>query len=69
MSAFERYFYGPFAASRAYLFCRAFLVVVALDTWMLMIGHAGRYGVVGAQPYEALEALVQKAAQGGESAR
>jgi predicted DsbA family dithiol-disulfide isomerase len=29
---------------------------------------AGRYGVVGAQPYEALEALVQKAAA-GERAR
>jgi predicted DsbA family dithiol-disulfide isomerase len=29
---------------------------------------AGRFGVVGAQPYEALEALVQKAeASGGES--
>ena len=29
---------------------------------------AGRYGVVGAQPYEALEELVQKAeASGGES--
>ena len=29
---------------------------------------AGRFGVVGAQPYEALEALVQKAeARGGES--
>jgi predicted DsbA family dithiol-disulfide isomerase len=26
---------------------------------------AGRYGVVGAQPYEALEQLVDKAAQGG----
>jgi predicted DsbA family dithiol-disulfide isomerase len=26
---------------------------------------AGRYGVVGAQPYEALEALVRKAAPGG----
>jgi predicted DsbA family dithiol-disulfide isomerase len=30
---------------------------------------AGRYGVVGAQPYEALEALVRKAGPQGESAR
>ena len=29
---------------------------------------AGRYGVVGAQPYEALEALVQKAAARGDAA-
>jgi predicted DsbA family dithiol-disulfide isomerase len=27
---------------------------------------AGRFGVVGAQPYEALEALVRKAATGGD---
>jgi predicted DsbA family dithiol-disulfide isomerase len=30
---------------------------------------AGGYGVVGAQPYEALEALVRKAGPQGESAR
>ena len=30
---------------------------------------AGRYGVVGAQPYEALEDLVRKAAPQGDSAR
>jgi predicted DsbA family dithiol-disulfide isomerase len=30
---------------------------------------AGRYGVVGAQPYEALEALVRRAASQGDSAR
>ena len=29
---------------------------------------AGRYGVVGAQPYEALETLVRKAASGGDAA-
>jgi hypothetical protein len=44
---FDRYFHAPFAACRAFLFSRLFLVVVALDTWMLMIGHAGRYGVDG----------------------
>lgn len=47
MNAFERFFHGPFGASRAYLFARAFLLLLALDTFVLMIGHAGRYGVAG----------------------
>ncbi|HET6340280.1 MAG TPA: hypothetical protein VFG30_44030 [Polyangiales bacterium] len=47
MNGFDRYFYGRFAAARAYLFSRLFLVLVALDAWTLMIGHAGRYGVDG----------------------
>ena len=47
MSAFERFFYGEHAASRAYLFAKGFLLLLALDTWMLMIGHAGRYGIAG----------------------
>jgi hypothetical protein len=47
VNAFDRYFHGPFAAARAYLFCRLFLVLVALDAWTLMVGHAGRYGVDG----------------------
>ncbi|HKP64767.1 MAG TPA: HTTM domain-containing protein [Polyangiales bacterium] len=47
MNAFDAYFHAPFAAARAFLFSRLFLVLVALDTWTLMIGHAGRYGVDG----------------------
>jgi hypothetical protein len=39
------YFHGPYLAVRPYLFSKVFLCMVALDTWMLMIGHAGRYGV------------------------
>lgn len=41
------YFHGEYLAVRAYLFSRVFLCMVALDAWMLMIGHAGRYGVAG----------------------
>jgi hypothetical protein len=47
VNGFDRYFHGRFAAARAYLFSRLFLVLVALDAWTLMIGHAGRYGVDG----------------------
>ncbi len=47
MNAFERFFYSEHGASRAYLFSKLFLLMLALDTWMLMIGHAGRYGVAG----------------------
>jgi hypothetical protein len=47
LNAFDRYFHAPFAAARAFLFSRVFLVLVALDAWTLMIGHAGRYGVDG----------------------
>jgi hypothetical protein len=47
MTALERYFHGSYRAVRPYLFAKLFLAMVALDTWMLMIGHAGRYGVDG----------------------
>ena len=47
MNAFERFFYGPHGAARSYLFAKVFPLLLALDTWMLMIGHAGRYGVAG----------------------
>lgn len=47
MKLWNEYFHGDFLAVRAYLFSRVFLCMVALDTWMLMIGHAGRYGVAG----------------------
>jgi hypothetical protein len=47
MNAFERFFHSEHGASRAYLFSKVFLLMLALDTWMLMIGHAGRYGVAG----------------------
>jgi hypothetical protein len=47
VKAFDAYFHAPFAAARAFLFSRVFLVLVALDAWTLMIGHAGRYGADG----------------------
>jgi len=47
MNALDRFFLREHGASRAYLFSRVFLLMLALDTWMLMIGHAGRYGVAG----------------------
>jgi hypothetical protein len=46
-SVFERFFFSPYGSSRAYLFSKVFLLMLALDTWMLMIGHAGRYGMAG----------------------
>jgi hypothetical protein len=45
LKLFERYFYAPYRGVRAYAFSKLFLGMVALDTWILMIGHAGRYGV------------------------
>ena len=45
MNAFDRYFHAPYRGVRAYVFGKLFLGLVALDTWMLMLGHAGRYGV------------------------
>lgn len=47
MTAFERYFHGDHGAARAVLLEKSFLALLALDTWMLMIGHAGRYGAGG----------------------
>jgi len=47
VNAFEPYFYGEHGAARSYLFAKLFPLLLALDTWMLMIGHAGRYGVAG----------------------
>lgn len=46
-NAWDAYFHAPYRGVRAYAFSKLFLVMVALDTWMLMIGHAGRYGVAG----------------------
>lgn len=45
MKLWNDYFHGTYLAVRPYLFSKVFLCMVALDTWMLMIGHAGRYGV------------------------
>lgn len=41
------FFHAPYGAARPYLFSKVFLLLLALDTWMLMIGHAGRYGIAG----------------------
>jgi hypothetical protein len=41
------FFHGPHGASRSYLFSKVFLLLLALDAWALMIGHAGRYGAAG----------------------
>ena len=40
-------FHGSYAAVRPYLLAKAFLLLLAFDAWMLMIGHAGRYGAGG----------------------
>ena len=47
MIRLEAYFHGSYRGLRAYLLSKVFLAMVALDTWMLMLGHAGRYGVAG----------------------
>ena len=47
MNNLERVLYGQYGASRAYVFEKLFFFMLALDTWMLMIRHAGRYGVAG----------------------
>lgn len=44
LRAFERFYYGPQAAVRPYLLARILPAMLAVDIWMLMIGHAGRYG-------------------------
>jgi hypothetical protein len=46
-SLWTRFFYGENGACRSYLFGKLFLLMLAFDTWMLMIGHAGRYGMGG----------------------
>jgi hypothetical protein len=43
----NEFFHGPHGASRSYLFSKVFLLLLALDAWALMIGHAGRYGAAG----------------------
>lgn len=45
MKLWNDYFHGSYLAVRPYVFSKLFLCMVALDTWLLMIGHAGRYGV------------------------
>jgi hypothetical protein len=59
VKAFDRFFHGEYGASRAYLLSKAVLLMLALDTWMLMIGHAGRYGIDGfnVAHFEWLDAL------------
>jgi hypothetical protein len=47
MNGFERFFHGRYGAARAFLLLRVFMLMLALDTSMLMIGHAGRYGAGG----------------------
>jgi hypothetical protein len=47
VNAFERFFHSEHGASRSYLFSKSVLLMLALDIWLLMIGHAGRYGIDG----------------------
>lgn len=47
MTPWGRYFHGAQGASRAFFLEKAFLAMLALDAWTLMIGHAGRYGAGG----------------------
>jgi hypothetical protein len=59
VNALSRFFHGEYGASRAYLLSKAVLLMLALDTWILMIGHAGRYGIDGfnVAHFEWLDAL------------
>ena len=52
-------FHGQHGASRSYVFQKVFLLLLALDAWALMIGHAGRYGAAGfnAAHFDWLDAL------------
>ena len=47
MSVWERHWYGDVIALRPYLLRKGVLVLLALDAWLLMLGHAGRYGAGG----------------------
>lgn len=44
-STWERYLYRPVAPERARVLARVVPLLLTFDTWLLMIGHAGRYGV------------------------
>lgn len=47
MNRLAAFYYGPTAAVRTYALARLLPCMLALDIWVLMIGHAGRYGVAG----------------------
>ncbi|MCG8555303.1 MAG: hypothetical protein MJD61_08450 [Proteobacteria bacterium] len=47
MSAWNRHWYGSVAALRPYLLRKGILILLAFDTWVLMVRHAGRYGAGG----------------------
>lgn len=45
MTSLDRYLFGPIAAVRPYLLLKAVLALLALDAWVVMTEHGGRYGV------------------------
>lgn len=45
MKSLESFFYGRIPAVRVYAISRVLPLLLAIDAWVLMIGHAGRYGV------------------------
>jgi hypothetical protein len=47
VKALEGFFHGEHGACRSYLLAKAVLLMLAIDIWTLMIGHAGRYGIDG----------------------
>ncbi len=47
MSFLDRYFHDPVTAARVYLLSRALPLLLALDIWVLMVGHGARYGTAG----------------------
>ncbi len=46
-AAWDGYWYGAVAAVRPYLLVRGTLLLLAFDAWILMLPHAGRYGLGG----------------------
>ena len=47
MKQLDGYLFGSVAAVRPYLMIKAVLLLLALDAWVVMSGHGGRYGVGG----------------------
>lgn len=47
MKVIDRHFHSEVAAARPYLLSRALPLLIALDIWVLMVGHGARYGTAG----------------------
>lgn len=47
MKVVDRFFHSDVVAARVYLLSRAVPLLLALDIWLLMVGHGARYGTAG----------------------